>query len=45
MVDKCPFFFQARAGDMIDDVRRGIRWVLHNIHRYGGDPKQSWLVG
>ncbi|CAI7871863.1 unnamed protein product, partial [Closterium sp. NIES-54] len=38
-------FPQATVSGMLDDVTRGIGWVLQNIHRYGGDPSRVHLAG
>ena len=31
--------------DMLQDVNTGISWVLSNMHLYGGDPHEVFLVG
>ena len=38
-------FPQGRIKEMLEDVDRGIGWVVNNIHRYGGDPTNICLVG
>lgn len=38
-------FPQGRIKDMLEDVDRGIGWVINNIHKYGGDPTNICLVG
>ncbi|KNC79090.1 hypothetical protein SARC_08502 [Sphaeroforma arctica JP610] len=38
-------FPQGRIVDMLEDVNVAIRWIFKNIHRYGGDPNQIFLVG
>lgn len=30
---------------MVADVSAGIGWVLHHVHRYGGDPTNVCVVG
>ena len=31
--------------EIIDDVRRAVEWVHHNIEQYGGDPQRLFLMG
>ncbi|QDZ17565.1 isoprenylcysteine alpha-carbonyl methylesterase ICME [Chloropicon primus] len=38
-------FPQGRIKEMLEDVDRGIGWVINNIHKYGGDPTNVCLVG
>ncbi len=38
-------FPQGRIKEMLEDVDRGIGWVVNNIHKYGGDPTNICLVG
>ena len=38
-------FPQGTLPDMLEDVNRGIAWVLNNAHLYGGDPATLYLTG
>jgi prenylcysteine alpha-carboxyl methylesterase len=38
-------FPQGLVMDMLEDVNRGINWVFHNCHLYGGDADNIFLVG
>jgi prenylcysteine alpha-carboxyl methylesterase len=38
-------FPQGSCMDMLQDVNTGIAWVLANLHLYGGDPEEVFLVG
>ena len=31
--------------EIIDDARRAVEWVHHNIAQYGGDPQRMFLMG
>lgn len=31
--------------EIIDDARRAVEWVHHNIEQYGGDPQRIFLMG
>lgn len=36
---------QGKATDMLEDVNRGIAWVINNAELYGGDPGCLYIVG
>eukprot|EP01134_Creolimax_fragrantissima_P004208 CFRG4208T1 len=38
-------FPQGRIVDMLEDTNLAMRWIFKNIHLYGGDPNQIFLVG
>lgn len=38
-------FPQGNLPDMLEDVNRGIGWVLNNAHLYGGDPSTVYITG
>ncbi|KAH7624145.1 hypothetical protein Ndes2526B_g01399 [Nannochloris sp. 'desiccata'] len=38
-------FPQGSCMDMLQDINTGITWVLANLHLYGGDPEEVFLVG
>lgn len=38
-------FPQGGCMEMLQDINTGITWVLANLHLYGGDPEEVFLVG